>query len=159
MKNRKTSRAYEARRRKLSKLMSDPDTFEDKLEGNVTEKDIELMHEIARESRLNDLFDDLNINKTKIKKLQKKVIKLSPKSKKYHLTSHIFSKHKGLYRVGDLLDEYHDDILRTGMLVGIYYGKKFIIKDIQDNRITKQDLMNMNDDELYEYFYEQREEI
>ena len=45
------------------------------------------------------------------------------------------------------------------MIIGSDYGKKFIVDDIQKNRITKEDLLNMNDDELYDYFYEEREEI
>ena len=35
------------------------------------------------------------------------------------------------------------------MIMGSDYGKKFIVDDIQKNRITQEDLLNMNDDELY----------
>ena len=158
MKNRKKSKAYETRREKLIKLMKNPDISEN-IKDKVIEKDLKLFFEIARENRLNNLFEDLNIDKNKLKKARKKVIKLSPNSKNYHLISHIFCNHKGQYHVDHLFNEYHDDIFRNGMIVGIEYGKKFIVKDIQENRITKEDLLNMNNDELYNYFYEEREEI
>ena len=89
---------------------------------------------------------------------KKKVIKLGPKSE-YPLFSTLYRDHDGLYKVETLINEYHDSTLREGMMVGISYGEKFIVEDIQNNRFTKEDILNMGMDEIIEYCDEERDEI
>jgi hypothetical protein len=159
MKNKPHRQYQKARREKIAKLMENPEKFKEKMGSEITEKDVGLIHEIARDARLDELFDDLNINKDQLEHVKKQIIKLSPKSVEYPLFSTLFRDHDGNYKVEDLINEYHDSILREGMLFGMDYGKKFLAEDIQSKRFTKEDLMNMTQEEIIEYGDEIRDEI
>jgi hypothetical protein len=140
-------------------MMKDPEKFKEKVGTEITKKDVGIVHEIARDARLNELFKDLNIDFDELESVKKKVIRLRPKSKEYRLFSTLFRDHDGRYKVDHLINEYHDSILREGIEYGIGYGKKFIVEDIQNNRFTKEDIKNMTKDEIDEYCDEIREEI
>ena len=45
------------------------------------------------------------------------------------------------------------------MLIGANYGKKFIVEDIQNERFSKEDIINMTPEEINEYCDEIRDEI
>lgn len=62
-------------------------------------------------------------------------------------------------KVEDLIYKFHDSILKEGMEIGLAYGQKFLVEDIQNKRFSKEDLKNMNEKELKEYYDENREEI
>ena len=49
---------------------------------------------------------------------------------------------------------YYDEILREGLEMGIPYGKKLIAEDIQSNKITKEKILKMSDEDLLEYYEE-----
>ena len=49
--------------------------------------------------------------------------------------------------------------MKDGLIIGMQYGKKFIIEDIQNHRFTEEDLLNMSEEELNDYCREIREEI
>ena len=159
MKNRSNRHLKNKRREWIAKLMEDPEKFKEKMGTEITEKDFELVHEISRDSRLNELFEDLNIDPVQLEIVKKKVIKLSPDSVEYPLFSTLFRDHDGNYKVEDLIYEYHDSILREGMMIGMDYGKKFITEDIQNGRFTKEDILKMTSEEIIEYGDEIREEI
>ena len=159
MKNRPRSNYQNTRRAKIARLLEDPEKFKEKLGSEITEKDVGLVHEITREARLNELFEELNIDSDQLERVKRQVIRLTPKSAEYRLFSTLFRDHDGNYKVCDLMNEYHDSILREGMMIGIDYGKKFIAEDVQSGRFTKEDLMNMTHEEIIEYGDEIREEI
>ena len=143
--------------------MFDAEDSHEKIEKYVTEElseeDVPLILEIIREARLNDLFKDLNIDEDELKKVKRKVIKLSPKSSEFPLISELYRNHKGNYKVEDLMNEYHDSILRDGMIIGMDYGKKFIVEDLQSKRFSKNDIKKMSKNQINEYCDEIREEI
>ena len=85
--------------------------------------------------------------------------KVNPKSKEFHLISYLYKKHKGMYKVDTLLNEYHDDTLREGMLHGMKYGEKFVIEDLQNKKYTLDDIKKMTDEEILEYCEEIRDKI
>ena len=58
----------------------------------------------------------------------------------------------------DLLNEYHDLILRNGTIIGFQYGEKFIFDDLQNNRITIDEIKNMGFDEICEYCEKETED-
>ena len=159
MKNKPQKNYQKARREKIAKMMEDPEKFKEKIGSEITAKDMGLVYEIARDSRLDDLFEELNIDPQQLETVKKKVINLRPKSAKYPLHSTLFRNHKGRYKVADLINEYHDSILEDGMLIGANYGKKFIVEDIQDKRFSKEDIINMTPEEINEYCDEIRDEI
>ncbi|MBQ8018252.1 MAG: hypothetical protein IJ258_09145 [Methanobrevibacter sp.] len=159
MKNKSKDLRYKRRRAKLEKLMQDPEKFQSLMGTEITEKDVPLVHEIARDSRIEDLIERLNIDKDKFEKARKKIIKLSPNSTECHMTSTLFREHNGNYLVEDLLYEYHDSILKEGLAVGEAYGNKFLLEDIQSNRFTKEDLMKMSKRKIDKYCDEVRDEI
>lgn len=143
--------------------MFDAEDSHEKIEKYVTEElseeDVPLILEIIREARLNDLFKDLNIDEDELKKVKRKVIKLSPKSSEFPLMSELYRNHKGNYKVEDLMNEYHDSILRDGMIIGMDYGKKFIVEDLQSKRFSENDIKKMSKNQINEYCDEIREEI
>ena len=145
MKNRKNRRKQKSKitYEKLKEIMSDENQTET-LEKMMRDQDIpyELFYEVSRELRLNRLFYDLNVDEADLMKAKKKVIKLSPESTEY-----------------PLLNEYHDSTFREGVIIGMGYGKKFIFEDIQNNRFTKEDILNMSQEEIIKYCDENRDEI
>ena len=159
MKNRANKLAQDKRRKQIKKMMEDPDVFMKNLGTEITEDDVIFVHEIARESRIERLIQDLDIDPDKYDKTKKKVIKLNPKSSEFKLISTLFKNHRGKYKVEDLINEYHDSILRDSIPIGMDYGKKLIFEDIQNKRFTKEDILNMSDVEIKEYCHEEVEKI
>ncbi len=156
--NRK-SKKYKIAREKLKELLNDEsqvETVQNMIKNN--EIPFDMFHEVSRELRMEQLFEDLNVDWKDLMNAKKKVIKLGPKSE-YPLFSTLYRDHDGLYKVETLINEYHDSTLREGMMVGISYGEKFIVEDIQNNRFTKDDILNMGMDEIIEYCDEERDEI
>ena len=147
------------RRDQLKEMFSDEDRIEEAVEyaeSHDSQKDIELINDVIRESRIDELFEDLGADENGLKK-RKHIIKLN--ARQHNLHSSLFRKHDGKYQVETLLNEYHDSIFKEGENVGYAYGAKFFIKDIQSNRFSREDLLNMSDDEIQEYCEENREEI
>ena len=134
------------------------ESFVDLISGNLKEKEVKIIMDITREIRIDELIQKLNINFENYLNNKNKIIKLKPNSKEYSLISNQFKKHDGLYKLEDLLNEYHDSVLREGTIIGISYGKKFIIEDIQNGRYTKEDFINMNPIEIKEYCFEDIDE-
>lgn len=156
--NRK-SKKYKIAREKLKELLNDEsqvETVQNMIKNN--EIPFDMFHEVSRELRMEQLFEDLNVDGKDLMNAKKKVIKLGPKSE-YPLFSTLYRDHDGQYKVETLINEYHDSTLREGMMVGISYGEKFIVEDIQNNRFTKEDILNMGMDEIIEYCDEERDEI
>ena len=156
--NRK-SKKYKIAREKLKELLNDEsqvETVQNMIKNN--EIPFDMFHEVSRELRMEQLFEDLNVDWKDLMNAKKKVIKLGPKAE-YPLFSTLYRDHDGLYKVETLINEYHDSTLREGMMVGISYGEKFIVEDIQNNRFTKEDILNMGMDEIIEYCDEERDEI
>lgn len=156
--NRK-SKKYKIAREKLKELLNDEsqvETVQNMIKNN--EIPFDMFHEVSRELRMEQLFEDLNVDEEDLMNAKKKVIKLGPKSE-YPLFSTLYRDHDGQYKVETLINEYHDSTLREGMMVGISYGEKFIVEDIQNNRFTKEDILNMGMDEIIEYCDEERDEI
>ena len=156
--NRK-SKKYKIAREKLKELLNDEsqvETVQNMIKNN--EIPFDMFHEVSRELRMEQLFEDLNVDEEDLMNAKKKLIKLGPKSE-YPLFSTLYRDHDGQYKVETLINEYHDSTLREGMMVGISYGEKFIVEDIQNNRFTKEDILNMGMDEIIEYCDEERDEI
>ena len=146
---------------KFDKIMEseDEDAIIDYLKNETSKNFVEDMYNHIREKRLNRLFEELGIDKEKYEKVRKNYIELSPKSKEYPLFSTLYKKHDGKYKVEDLIYEFHDSILKEGMEIGLAYGQKFLVEDIQNKRFSKEELKNLNEKELREYYDENREEI
>lgn len=148
---------------RIMKLMETQDSH-DELEniiknGNLSPVEVKNFFNAIRDARLNTLFEDLEIDEKKLDKARKKKIKLSPKSRKWPLLSTPYRDHEGKYVVEDLIYEYHDSVLREGILIGRDYGRKFAVEDIKNKRFGKEDILNMTKNELEEYCDENREEI
>ena len=146
-------------REKLKEMMNDESQIET-VQNMIDNQELsfEMFYEVSRELRLDHLFEKLNVNEKDLINAKKKVIKLGPKSK-YPLFSTLYREHNGKYKVETLINEYHDSTLSEGMAVGIVYGEKFIVEDIQNKRFTKEDIINMSQEEIFEYCDENREEI
>ena len=149
-------------RKQLKEIMKTgkpEEDFMDIMTSNLTSKEVKMVIQITRELRVEELIENLNINIENYLKTKNKIIKLKPNSKEYSLISNQFKKHDGLYKLEDLLNEYHDIVLKEGIILGMDYGQKFVIEDIQSGRYTKEDLINMNPTELQEYCQEDRDKI
>lgn len=159
--NTKSRQKITALREKISKLIRDDEieNFKKYVKGGISETEICIIMEEIRNARLNDFFEDLNIDKEKLEKTKKQIIRLSPTSTEFPLLSTLYRDHDGNYKVEDLFFEYHDSILRDGIMVGMDYAKKFFVEDIQKNRFKKEDIMNMTSEEIEKYCEENREEI
>ena len=162
MKNRKNRRKQKSKipYEKLKEMMSD-ETQTEALEKMILNQEIpfEMINEASRELRLNSLFEDLNVDEADLMKAKKKIIKLSPQSAEYPLFSTLYREHDGKYMVETLLNQYHDSTFREGALVGMNYGQKFIVEDIQNNRFTKEDILNMSKEEIIKYCDENRDDV
>lgn len=162
MKNRKNRRKQKSKipYEKLKEMMSD-ETQTEALEKMILNQEIpfEIINEASRELRLNSLFEDLNVDEADLMKAKKKIIKLSPQSAEYPLFSTLYREHDGKYMVETLLNQYHDSTFREGALVGMNYGQKFIVEDIQNNRFTKEDILNMSKEEIIKYCDENRDDV
>ncbi len=159
MKNRSNRLAYARRKAELKKIMENPKKFEEKVGTEITEDDVIIVHEITREARLEEFIKNLDIDCDQYEQTKKRIITLHPKSQEFPLISTLYRNHKGKYKVEDLINEYHDSILKEGLEIGMDYGKKFIIEDIQNKRFTKKDILNMTKTEITEYCDEIRDEI
>jgi hypothetical protein len=149
-------------REKISKMVNSEDEFENfkkYMNNGISSEEFTIIMEVIRESRLNGLFSDLKIDEAKLKKAKRKVIKLSPESSQFPLMSELYQNHNGKYIVEDLMNEYHDSILRDGMIIGMDYGKKFIVEDLQNSRFTRKDIEEMPTEKIHEYCEEIRKEI
>lgn len=149
-------------REKISKLVNSEnqhENFKKYISGGVSHEEIEVIMDVIRDARLNRLFNDLKIDKVKLTKAKRQVIKLNPKSDEFPLISEVYRNHKGNYNVEDLINEYHDSILRDGLIIGMDYGRKFIVEDLQAKRFSKKDIEKMSKNEINEYCDEIREEI
>lgn len=158
MKN-KSNLHYRRQRAKLERLMNDPEKFISLIGTEITEKDVALVHEIARDARIDDLIESLNIDKNQFQKARKKVIKLSPNSTECHMLSALFRDYDGKYLVEDLLYEYHDSILREGVMLERHTATSFLLKIFRIIVLAKNDIMNMGKKKIDEYCNEVRDEI
>ena len=162
MKN-KSNRKFKNKisREKLKEMVNDENQLDnmDLFSGDLSSADVEMIFDVTRESRVDYLFEMLNVNEEDVKKAKGKIIKLHPQSTELPLLSTLYKNHNGKYKLETLLNEYHDSILSEGIMYGISYGKKFIVEDIHNKRFSKEDILNMTDEEIFEYVDEKREEI
>lgn len=148
------------RRAEVKEIMDEFDEENPQVDSRLSENDVQHIHDIARESRMNELLiEDLKIDEEELEKAKKKIIKLSPYSRKFKFRSVIYKDLKGFYKVEVLLNLFHDSILKEGINIGMEFGTKFLIEDIQNKRFSKEDIMNMTPEEIDEYCEEVREEI
>lgn len=147
-------------REKIKQMMNeDSSKLEKFLKKNYSMELFEMMMDVNRELRLDSLFDDLKIDKGELKKAKKTIVKLKPKSAEWPLFSTLYRDHNGQYKVETLMNQYHDSVLRDGITIGLDYGKKFIVQDLQSKRFSKQDISSMSKSDIEKYCYENREEI
>lgn len=148
-------------REKIKQMMLNKDTseFEEFAKKNISKEMFEMMMDVNRELRLDDLFIDLEIDKDELEKAKKTIVKLNLKSAEWPLFSTLYRDHDGKYKVETLMNQYHDSTIRDGIIIGIDYGKKFIVQDLQSKRFSKQDILSMSEDDVSEYCDEDREEI
>ena len=162
MKN-KSNRKFKNKisREKLKEMVNDENQLDnlDLFSGDLSSEDIEMIFDVIKESRIDYLFEMLNVDEEDVKEAKGKIIKLHPRSTEWPLLSTLYKNHKGKYKLETLLNEYHDSTLSEGMMHGFNYGKKFITEDIQNKRFSKEDILNMTEEEIFEYSNEKREEI
>lgn len=127
---------------------------EEENEENKDEDKFEKAIQSIKESMLNALFDELEIDKNKLELDKKEKIQLDPKSTEVPLFSTLYRDKKGEFTFEELTNMYYDEILREGLEMGIPYGKKLIAEDIQSNKITKEKILKMSDEDLLEYYEE-----
>lgn len=111
--------------------------------------------EDSREERLGDLYSELKIDRS----FEDKEIELGPESGNLELISLLFKNKKGRFTVKELIDEYYRDSLGDGTEVGMAYGTKFIVQDIQNGKITLNKLKKMSDNEITLYLNEHDDEM
>ena len=148
---------------RLKEMVNNEDEFENFkqfMEANHTSPDaFKMVMDVIRESRIDHLFEGFGIGEEDLKEIKKKIIKITPKSKELSLKSTLYRKHNGKYKVETLLNQYHDRILKEGYHIGYGYGRKFLVKDIQNGRFTEEDIKNMSREEVMEYGDEVRDDI
>lgn len=127
---------------------------EEENEENKDEDKFEKAIQSIKESMLNALFDELEIDKNKLELDKKEKIQLDPKSTEVPLFSTLYRDKKGEFTFEELTNMYYDEILREGLEMRIPYGKKLIAEDIQSNKITKEKILKMSDEDLLEYYEE-----
>ena len=152
----------EITREELKEMVNDENQnkkMEELIRGDLSSEDEEMLFDVIRESRMDTLFDALDVDRDKLAKAKKKIIKLHPQSEKWPFISTLYRDHKGKYKVETLINEYHDSTLAEGLQFGITYGNKFIAEDIQNGRFSRDDILNMTKEELNIYCDEDREEI
>ena len=162
--NNKKYRKYRNKKQKIKeKIRNIINTYDEESQieymDNMPIEEIEIMAEVYCEMRIEHLLEQLKIPLEDYKKIQNKVINLNSKSKEIQLISYVFREYKGNYTLKQLLINYHDEVLKDGIEIGLKYGKKFIVEDIQQNRFTKETLKNISENEYYEYIYEELDEI
>lgn len=146
--------------KKMVNDMNEMENFERYAKSGLSSEEVAMILDVIRESRLEHFFEEeLNIDKDKLEEAKKRTIRLHPESTEWPLLSTLYRDHDGEYKVEDLFNEYHDSILRDGVMVGNDYGEKFLIEDIQNKRFSKEDILNMSEDEIKEYCNEERESI
>ena len=147
-------------REELKEILNDEtqtDYMKKLIDGGLSTKEFNIMFEVMRELRIEGLFEELNIDPEKYNQAKNEIIKLNPESKDLHLVSVLFRDLKGKYRLEELLNKYHDDVLKSGTIFGICYGKKFVIEDLQNGTYTIRDFKKMTKEEMIEYGDKERE--
>ena len=108
MKNRiKNSRNNKKMREKIKQMMLNKDTseFEEFAKKNISKEMFEMMMDVNRELRLDDLFIDLEIDKDELEKAKKTIVKLNLKSAEWPLFSTLYRDHDGKYKVETLMNQ------------------------------------------------------
>lgn len=119
-------------------------------------------HEIISElktQQLDVLIEDLKISREDFEKLSKKIIRIRRNSGEYPFESDVYGKHNGNYKFETLIYQYLESVIREGMIVGMQFGKKFMIRDLQNHRFSREDVENMSEKEIEEYCDEVVEDI
>lgn len=149
-------------RKEMKEIINDEnklDFLNELIKSGLSSKEIKTIHNLIRESRIDLLFKELNVNYDEYVHAKNKIIKLKPKSEELHLISVIFRDCNGNYKIEDLLNKYHDAILHDGINYGMDYGVKFLYEDIQNGKYTIDDFKNMTEEDIDNYGRLEREEI
>lgn len=123
-----------------------------------SDEEYEIISNLA-DKNLDILYDDLKIDKKQIEKVNKKLVTIKPKSKEYPFKSTLYKNRKGKYKFQTLLYQYHEKVLKDSIFIGMQYGKRIAVEDLQNNRIDGEYIKNMSADEVEKYCNEVREDI
>lgn len=129
------------------------------IENGDEVENMKRFYEISRNERLKHFLEELTDDEECYYKIKDEEINLRPQLIHDNLISRLYKNHEGNYKIEDLLIEYHDCVFKEGVEIGMKYGKKFMVQDIQNNRFDKESIMNMTEEERIEYLDENREEI
>ena len=123
-----------------------------------SDDELEIISEL-KTRQVDVMIEDLKISKEDFKKLSKKIIRIRRNSDEYPFESDVYGKHNGNYKFETLIHQYLESIIREGMIVGMQFGKKFMIRDLQNHRFSREDVENMTKEEIEEYCDEVVEDI
>lgn len=143
---------------KKNKLEEGDVTIKHTIAVEFSKEEYELIFNL-RDEQLNILYDDLNVDKEKLEKINKRIITIRPKSHEYPFNSTLYKNHNGKYKFQTLMYQYHESILKESIAVGMQYGKRFIVEDLQNKRFDKEYIENMGSDEIKRYCSEIKEDI
>lgn len=110
------------------------------INNNIEFKNSNENYEKTKNKYIKELFNKLCLDEDHINESLNKKLKLNPKSKKIVLMSSLYKMDKGKFKVSDLIDKHYFNTLFQGREIGIIYGEKMIIEDIQTKKLRKQDI-------------------
>ncbi len=107
---------------------------------------------IRRINLFEKLCDHLEINIKKANEIcNNSYYKFNLETAEDMFVSELYSTIEGEYSCRELVERYISYVFNEGMNVGMVYGKKKFIEDIQDNQFSYEGLNIMNYEEKFEY--------
>ena len=125
---------------------------------HLISKIIDKNHKEIKKILLEGFIDGFEIDRKKAKYGFKKSIKLDSKTLNPQIRSRFFKDRTGKYKIKEIIDEYFDLMIDTGMNIGIKVGFKIVIEDIQTEKINFELLKYLSETEIMMYIQKEHSE-
>ena len=125
---------------------------------HLISKIIDKNHKEIKKILFEGFLDGFEIDRKKARYGFKKSIKLDSKNLNPQIRSRFFKDRTGKYKIKEIIDEYFDLMIDTGMNIGIKVGFRIVIEDIQNGRINFELLKYLSETEIMMYIQKEHSE-
>ena len=125
---------------------------------HLISKIIDKNHKEIKKILFEGFLDGFEIDRKKARYGFKKSIKLDSKNLNPQIRSRFFKDRTGKYKIKEIIDEYFDLMIDTGMNIGIKVGFRIVIEDIKNGRINFELLKYLSETEIMMYIQKEHSE-
>ena len=125
---------------------------------HMVAKIIDKNHEEIKKILFEDFIEEFEIGNKKAKYGFKKKIRLDSSNLNPQLRSRFFKDKIGKWKIKEIVENYFELMIDTGMDMGIKVGFKLVIEDIQKERINYDLMKYLNETEIMMYIQKEHSE-